>query len=162
MPGKGVKNGMKKRGSILSLLCVLVLGCTFFVSCKDRSQELNQVDYEVGVYSDKNWEESVGTYQGDAIPDEETALAVAQGIFQGIEKSQAAEQYRPQVVFYDQEDEIWIVSFGRIPDRQRMAMIAVLPCRRRMGRYCVSGSGSDSCRFLKLVTVRKARRRLLF
>lgn len=111
MPGKGVKNGMKKQGSILSLLCVLVLSCTFFVSCKDRSQELNQVDYEVGVYSDKNWEESVGTYQGDAIPDEETALAVAQGIFQGIEKSQAAEQYRPQVVFYDQEDEIWIVSF---------------------------------------------------
>lgn len=69
------------------------------------------MDYEVGIYSDKNWEESVGTYQGDAIPDKETALAVAQGIFQGMEKSQAAEQYRPQVVFYDQEDEIWIVSF---------------------------------------------------
>lgn len=102
---------MKKLGSILSLLCVLILCCTFFVSCKDRSQELNQVDYEVGIYSDKNWEESVGTYQGDAIPDKETALAVAQGIFQGMEKSQAAEQYRPQVVFYDQEDEIWIVSF---------------------------------------------------
>ena len=74
------------------------------------------ITYETGVYSDKNWSQSVGTYNGDAIPNKETALAVAQTIFNSMNKSQNAERFVPQHIFYDTEDEIWIVSFWQDTD----------------------------------------------
>ena len=56
--------------------------------------------------------ETIGTYSGRAvIPDEETALKIAEAIFDGMEKSEEAPKYVPQAVFYDNQDEIWIVSF---------------------------------------------------
>ena len=64
------------------------------------------VKYESGNYHDKNWSETIGTYGGMVIPDEETALKIAKAIFDGME-------YVPQSVFYDNQDEIWIVSFGK-------------------------------------------------
>ena len=51
------------------------------------------VKYESGNYHDKNWSETIGTYGGMVIPDEETALKIAKAIFDGME--------------------IWIVSFGK-------------------------------------------------
>ena len=47
------------------------------------------------------------------IPDEETALKIAKAIFDGMEKNKDAKEYVPQSVFYDNQDEIWIVSFGK-------------------------------------------------
>ena len=47
------------------------------------------------------------------ILDEETALKIAKAIFYGMEKSKDAKEYVPQSVFYDNQDEIWIVSFGK-------------------------------------------------
>lgn len=71
------------------------------------------VKYESGNYHDKNWSETIGTYGGMVIPDEETALKIAKAIFDGMEKSKDAKEYVPQSVFYDNQDEIWIVSFGK-------------------------------------------------
>lgn len=71
------------------------------------------IKYESGNFHDKNWSETIGTYSGNAvIPDEETALKIAKAIFDGMEKSKDAQKYVPQSVFYDNQDEIWIVSFG--------------------------------------------------
>lgn len=69
------------------------------------------VEYETGSYSEKNWNEPVGTYQEDVLPDKETALAVATAIFHGMEKDTVAQKYTPQSIFYDKEDSIWIVFF---------------------------------------------------
>ena len=72
------------------------------------------IKYESGVFYDKDWAETIGTYRGDAvIPDEKTAIKVAQAIFDGMEKSKEIQKYIPQSVFYDSQDEIWIVSFGQ-------------------------------------------------
>ena len=64
-----------------------------------------------GIYYNKNWEEAYGTYQGSAIPNENAAVQVADVIFNNMRKSSTAEGFRPQSVFFDTEDEIWIVSF---------------------------------------------------
>lgn len=70
------------------------------------------IKYESGTFYDKNWSESIGTYsEQPVIPDADTALAIAQTIFDGMKKSTEAQQYVPQSVFYDSQDEIWIVSF---------------------------------------------------
>lgn len=94
----------------------MVLSLLSFTSCNHYSEDTNMITYETGVYSDKNWSQSVGTYNGDAIPNKETALAVAQTIFNSMNKSQNAERFVPQHIFYDTEDEIWIVSFWQDTD----------------------------------------------
>ena len=68
------------------------------------------VKFESGVYFDKNWDETVGTYEGPVIPNEETAIEVAKSIFNGMEKGKDAQKYVPQAVFYDEQDSVWIVS----------------------------------------------------
>ena len=56
-------------------------------------------------------DDTIGTYNGYVIPDKETAISVAVQIFSGMEKGKTAEKFLPQSVFYDEEDEIWIVLF---------------------------------------------------
>ena len=57
------------------------------------------------------WEEPWGAYEPPAVPDQETALAIAKAIFNGMKKSNEAKTYVPSSVFYDEADEVWIVSF---------------------------------------------------
>lgn len=76
------------------------------------------IKYESGNFYDKNWNETIGTYSGEAvIPDEETALKIAKAIFDGMKKSKDAQEYVPQSVFFDNQDEIWIVSFWKDSDQ---------------------------------------------
>ena len=99
-----------KKYLVLLIGIVVMLGCT---SCeKDKKENVSSmVEYETGSYSEKNWNEPVGTYQEDVLPDKETALAVATAIFHGMEKDTEAQKYTPQSIFYDEEDSIWIVLF---------------------------------------------------
>ena len=46
-----------------------------------------------------------------AIPDMETAIDIASAIFRNMQKDGRYVNYVPQVVYYDGENEIWIVSF---------------------------------------------------
>ncbi len=72
------------------------------------------VKYESGIFHDKNWSETVGTYKAqDVISDKETALEIAKVIFDRMKKSEDVKEYVPQLVFYDNQDEIWIVSFWK-------------------------------------------------
>lgn len=83
-------------------------------ACGNSKKENDMIKYESGNFHDKNWSETIGTYSGEAvIPDEETALKIAKAIFDGMEKSKEAQEYVPQSVFYDNQDEIWIVSFWK-------------------------------------------------
>ena len=76
------------------------------------------VKYESGIFYDKNWSETIGTYSGGAaIPNEQVALKIAKAIFDGIEKNKDAQEYVVQSVFYDTQDDIWIVSFGKNSDQ---------------------------------------------
>ena len=93
------------------VLFTIILSMVFCSACGNSKKENDMVKYESGNYHDKNWSETIGTYGGMVIPDEETALKIAKAIFDGMEKSKDAKEYVPQSVFYDNQDEIWIVSF---------------------------------------------------
>lgn len=94
------------------VVLVIILSTISCSACGNSKKENDMIKYESGNFHDKNWSETIGTYSGRAvIPDEETALKIAEAIFDGMEKSKEAQKYVPQSVFYDNQDEIWIVSF---------------------------------------------------
>ena len=97
---------------------VILLCVVFCSACGNCKKEKDMIKYESGSFYDKNWSEIIGTYSKKAvIPDEETALKIAITIFEGMEKSKEAQRYVPQTVFYDTDDEIWIVTFGNNSSR---------------------------------------------
>lgn len=98
------------------ILLFIILSIVLLSACGNREEEGNMIKYQMGNYYDKNWNETVGTYVGAAIPDRETAIEVAKAIFYGMDKSESVRRYVPKSVFYDEQDGIWIVSFGEDSD----------------------------------------------
>lgn len=98
---------MKKIGMIV----IVIFGMTLCLSCSQKGERV--VEFETGSYFDKNWDESIGTYKGAVIPDKDTAINVAISIFDGMSKSEEVAEYVVQSIFYDEQDEIWIVSFWK-------------------------------------------------
>ena len=94
------------------VMLLIVIGMMFCSACENNQQEKDMVKYESGIFYDKNWDETVGTYSDAAVPNKETAIKIAQAIFDGMEKSNEEQKYILKSVFYDKQDEIWIVSFG--------------------------------------------------
>lgn len=97
-------------------LVILLIIIAFLCSSCNNVKENKMIKFETGIYYDKSWEEQVGTYQDDVIPDKDSAVAIATQIFNGMRKSPASQEYTPQSVFYDEVDEIWIVSFWKNAD----------------------------------------------
>ena len=98
---------MKKIG----IMVIAILGMILCLSYSQKGERV--VEFEAGSYFDKNWEESIGTYKGAVIPDKDTAMNVAISIFDGMSKSEEVAEYVVQSIFYDEQDEIWIVSFWK-------------------------------------------------
>lgn len=96
------------------LLLLLTLSIALFSVCMiQKKEEIGMVKYESGNYFNKDWNESVGTYKKVAVPNKNVAIEIAQAIFNGMDKSGEMQKYIPQSIFYDEQDEIWIVSFGK-------------------------------------------------
>lgn len=106
----GKEHDMKKK---TVLLITIILSIVLFSACENNNKENNMVKYKSGNYYDKNWSEDAGTYTGVVVPDKETALEIAKAIFNGMDKSKDAQEYVPKSVFYDNQDEIWIISFAK-------------------------------------------------
>lgn len=102
---------MKKIKCLLLIMYLIVItGCNRN-QFNMKGTSTMDIEFEQGIFNDKNWDENIGTYKKDVIPNKETAVAVAVQIFNGMEKKSYAEKYVPQSVFYDEVDGIWIVSF---------------------------------------------------
>lgn len=114
---------------IVSILFISVL----FSSC-DNKVENKDVVYKSGIYDNKNWDESIGTYVMDVIPDEETALKTAEAIFNGMEKSETAQEYVPQSVYYDEQDGIWIISFWQESDEATLGNDCNIAMQKKDGK----------------------------
>lgn len=101
---------MRKNSILLAALIMLLL----LIGCRGEQNDSGNmnVEFQTGIYYNKEWEQTAGTYQGDVIPNEEVAVKVAIQVFEGMKKSSKAQNYGPQSVFYDEQDEVWIVSFG--------------------------------------------------
>lgn len=99
---------------IILLLLPIVLSVALFSACEPlKKNKTDMVKFESGNYSNRDWNETVGTYQKAAVPNEKVALEIAQAIFNEMDKSEEAQEYVPQSIFYDEQDEIWIVSFWK-------------------------------------------------
>lgn len=95
------------------VVAVFFVCMIFCLICWNSKKEKGMIKYKSGIFYEKNWDETIGTYTGECvIPNEEIALEIAKAIFNGMEKSKSMKEYVPQSVFYDNQDEIWIVSFG--------------------------------------------------
>ena len=95
---------------------IIPLILTFFVvltACGETEVEKDMVQYKSGIYHDKNWNETVGTYQEKIVANKNVAIEIATAVFEGINKSEEVQKYVLQSVFYDEPDEVWIVSFGK-------------------------------------------------
>lgn len=72
------------------------------------------IDFKEGIYRNKNWDMIESVIEMDCIPDKETAIKAAE-IFLLVGQRQDKTpnlSYDPTAVFYDTEDEIWIVTFA--------------------------------------------------
>ena len=99
------------RRTLLVLVVIFSMLCCF--ACGNSKNEDVVIEYESGIYHNKDWSDPIGTYRNDVIPDEETALEVAKAIYEGMENNEDEREYVPQHVFYDTQDEVWIVSFWK-------------------------------------------------
>ena len=68
------------------------------------------VHYESGIFDNKNWDETEGTISEDVVPDQKSAKIIAQAIFD-VMQGDGPWNFQLKHVFYDEEDQIWIVSF---------------------------------------------------
>ena len=87
---------------------------TYLPACSSTSnRDFDAIPLDIGDYSSLfHLDEIVpGTYLEPVVPDKETACKIAQAIFDGIPKYGEEQKFTLQNVFYDAEDEIWIVSF---------------------------------------------------
>jgi hypothetical protein len=73
--------------------------------------ENHNVDYEEGVYYDKNWHDTIGSYSGNIVPTAECAVNLASVIFSSIPQFAVDAHMTPNSVFWDIEDGVWIVTF---------------------------------------------------
>lgn len=96
------------------LFIVVTLFWVLLCSCKNaRLSEASykNIEFEIADYYEEfdrtlHYDEDI-----DWIPDKETAVAVASGIFAGMKKSSDEEKYVPQWVTYDEINGIWVVTF---------------------------------------------------
>jgi len=78
---------------------------------KSNEEESSNIPFDSGVYFNKDWSDTRGNYSEAVIPDKETAVSVAYAVFKGIDKDEKYKNYCPQTIFFDEADDIWIVSF---------------------------------------------------
>lgn len=55
-------------------------------------------------------------YTEAVVPNKETALKVAQAVYDSLDAEYRDSRFIPRTVFYDDTDEVWTISFGRNPD----------------------------------------------
>ncbi|MBQ7475097.1 MAG: hypothetical protein IJS78_04160 [Clostridia bacterium] len=99
------------RNKLLIFFAILFL--LFFSGCKVENRGGEKVAIESGIFHDKNWNESIGTYQMDAVPNGDTAIKICSAIFDAMEKKTDYNNLTVRSVFFDEQDKIWIVNFGK-------------------------------------------------
>ena len=124
---------MKRVLLLLICLFMLVAGCAYNTEKTEQSENENiiieeranpvepEITFKTGSYDHKFWEtDKIEDYPGYCvIPDEDAAVKIATAIY----KELPIFAFEAQSVFFDEEDEVWIVSFyPPIPDSGPVAI----------------------------------------
>lgn len=92
----------------LAEYCYLLTGGFEFES---NEQE---VSYKSGIYHQKIWSndtEQVGVIDVVCVPDKETAIEIADIVFENLKDNGRYSSFVLQSVFYDEEDNVWVVNY---------------------------------------------------
>lgn len=79
-----------------------------------KSDSNQEIRFSSGIYTDKRWNNSTdktGVIDVIGVPDKETAINIANIIFENIKKNKNYSNFTFQSVFYDDEDNVWIVNY---------------------------------------------------
>ena len=97
----------------LLLLIAFALSVLLITACTKQEKEKIQPKFETGTYyPGMDWDDPYGNYTDPAVPDAKTARTVAQGILDGMRAGTTQEKYVLKKIFYDESNQIWVVSFG--------------------------------------------------
>lgn len=99
---------MKKIYKPVLIILAGTLMMLSFSACTSKS-----IQYDEGIYANKDWSETVGSYTSDVVNSKETAIQIAVAVYNGMDKSNDMDDLTPTSVFYDEQDEIWIISFSK-------------------------------------------------
>lgn len=103
---------MRKYLVVVFLILTLAIS-TCFGGCSKKEVPAydGEVSFEKGIYPNKDWDELSFSIDDDCVPDKETAINIAESIKAHYQQKGHFEDFVTQSVFYDTEDEIWIVTF---------------------------------------------------
>lgn len=74
------------------------------------------VPYSEGVWEYKDWENMEFVVEEDCVSNKETAITIAESIIKEFQKENRFIGFSPISVFFDTEDNLWIVSFAETTD----------------------------------------------
>ena len=82
---------------------------------------IDNVPYEEGDFDSHNnfeqYHSGEGVYEGDVLPDKESAVKAAKGIFEAISERSDLDEFTPLSIFYDPDDKIWVITFCKQLDK---------------------------------------------
>ena len=102
---------MKIKKFIISLLTFIIILSN--IGCQNKTVDVDEIRYEEGIYRYKDWDSypHVAVNDDDCVPDKETAANIGNAILECYQKQGYFKDYILQYIFYDTEDEIWILGF---------------------------------------------------
>ena len=101
---------MNKARVRFRLIVVFLIVMLCFVSIQASSS--SSMEYEVGVYPKEQWDDNTWIYyEGEMISDTACAVDLAATLFTHLPQDGWTVGYKPQAVFYDDQEKLWIVSF---------------------------------------------------
>ena len=100
---------MKRKKKIIIVIILLLLASILYFFLNPEVKIL----YDTGVFYNNQWDLEEGTVNMDCVPNQQTAISIAQTIFDS--HFTGAHYFRHEVtsVFYDEVDEVWVVNFGQ-------------------------------------------------
>ena len=75
--------------------------------------DYSSVRFESGIHELKMLDYPEKSFLDQAVPDKETAIMIAEIIIKNEQKNGYFEDYVPQLVFFDEQEKLWIITFWR-------------------------------------------------
>ena len=91
---------------------VILLIIIFLLYCGKENDNMN-ISYEEGIMNSLVFENYEGVYEGEFVPNKETAIEIAKIVLDRVLKTETGRTYNSIFVFYDIEKELWVVTFGK-------------------------------------------------
>ena len=94
---------------IICLIVILLI--PLYAGCQKGVDNTDRIKYDEGVYPRKDWENLEVAVEEKCVSNKNTAISIGNAILLNFQDQGYFPNYVLQTVFYDTEDEIWILSF---------------------------------------------------